>query len=55
MDIRKIYAVYLSPTGTTERAVLAVAEGSAYPYEKIDLTTLKSRQNLNRFLGRMNW
>ena len=48
MDIKKVYAVYLSSTGTTERAVLAVAEGTGLPYEKIDLTTLKSRQNLNR-------
>jgi ferredoxin len=48
MDIKNAYAVYLSPTGTTERAVLAAAEGTGLPCEKIDLTTLKSRQNLNR-------
>jgi ferredoxin len=48
LDLKKAYAVYLSPTGTTERAVFAVAEGTGLPSEKIDLTTLKSRQGLNR-------
>jgi ferredoxin/flavodoxin len=52
MDIKKVYAIYLSPTGTTERAVLAMAEGTGLPYEKIDLTTLKSRQNLNLSFGK---
>jgi ferredoxin len=46
--LKKAYAVYLSPTSTTERAVLAVAEGTGLPYEKVDLTTWKSRQNLIR-------
>ena len=48
MEIKKVYSVYLSPTGTTEKAVLAVADGIGLPSEKIDLTTLKSRKNLSR-------
>lgn len=45
MDIKKASAVYFSPTGTTGKAVKAIAEGTGLPYEEIDLTTLKSRQN----------
>jgi ferredoxin len=45
MNIRKAYTVYLSPTGTTEKVVKAIAEGTGLPCENIDLTTLKSRQN----------
>jgi ferredoxin len=52
MNISQVFAVYLSPTGTTERAVLAVAEGTGLPCEKLDLTTWKSRQGLNRSFGR---
>lgn len=48
MDIRKVYTVYFSPTGTTERAVKAVAEGTGLPAENIDLTTRKARGNFSR-------
>lgn len=51
MNISKTYAVYVSPTGTTARAVKAVAEGTGVICENIDLTTLPSRQNLNRNFG----
>jgi ferredoxin len=44
MNTEKAYAVYFSPTGTTERAVTACAEGTGLPYEKIDLTLPKTRQ-----------
>ncbi|MDD5339483.1 MAG: EFR1 family ferrodoxin [Dehalococcoidales bacterium] len=50
-DIKKVYAVYVSPTGTTERAVLAAAEGTGRPYEKIDLTTYQARQGFKRSFG----
>jgi ferredoxin len=42
--IKKAYAVYFSPTGTTEKTTIAVAEGTGIPYEKIDLTTRQARQ-----------
>jgi ferredoxin/flavodoxin len=45
MDLGKVHAIYFSPTGTTERAVKAVAEGTGITSENVDLTTLKSRQN----------
>jgi ferredoxin len=48
MDIQKTYAVYFSPTGTTEKAVIAVAEGTGLPTEKLDLTSLKSRVGFSR-------
>ena len=43
MKLKKVYAVFFSPTGTTEKAVTAVAEGTGLPFEKIDLTSLKTR------------
>jgi len=51
MDIKKAYSVYFSPTGTTERAAVAFAEGTGLPYEKIDLTTSKARQSFKRSFG----
>jgi ferredoxin/flavodoxin len=48
MNIKKVYAVYFSPTGTTGRAVTAFAEGLGKPYEKFDLTTPKARQSFKR-------
>ena len=48
MDIKKVYAVYFSPTGTTEKATIAFAEGTGLPCEKIDLTLLKTRQSFSR-------
>jgi ferredoxin len=52
MDLRKACCVYFSPTGTTERAVTAFTEGTAIPYEKIDLTTPGARQSFKRSFGR---
>jgi ferredoxin len=44
MEIKKAYAVYFSPTGTTQKAVISFAEGLGFPLEKIDLTLPKTRQ-----------
>src|SRR4030042_4085254 len=44
MDIKKVYAVYFSPTGTTEKTSIAIAEGTGIPYEKVDLTTRQARK-----------
>jgi ferredoxin len=38
MPIKKVFAVYFSPTGTTEKATIALASGMGLPMEKIDLT-----------------
>jgi len=48
MLLKKAYAVFFSPTGTTEKAVTAVAGGTGLPLEKIDLTPLKTRQAFKR-------
>ncbi|MFH0846830.1 MAG: EFR1 family ferrodoxin [Chloroflexota bacterium] len=48
MIIKKISAVYFSPTGTTEKAISAFAEGTGIPLEKIDLTTPKARGSFSR-------
>jgi len=45
MIIDRAYAVYFSPTGTTEKAAIAVAEGTGIPYEKIDLTACHARHD----------
>lgn len=44
MNIKQVYSIYFSPTGTTEKAANAVAAGTGLPYERIDLTTLHNRQ-----------
>jgi len=51
MEIHKAYAVYLSPTGTTEKTVTAITAGTGLPYERIDLTPLKARQGQARSFG----
>lgn len=48
MVLKKVYSMYFSPTGTTEKAVLAFAEGTSLPSEKIDLTLPKIRQTFKR-------
>ncbi len=48
MDIIKVYAIYFSPTGTTEKVVVAAAKGTGLPGIRIDLTPWKSRVNYNR-------
>ena len=48
MVLKIAYTIYFSPTGTTEKAVNAVAEGTGLAYEKIDLTILKRRQDFKR-------
>ena len=44
MEIKKAYAIYFSPTGTTKKAVVSLAEGLGCPVEKVDLTLPKTRQ-----------
>jgi len=48
MEIKKVYAVYFSPTGTTGKTVTAAAEGTGLPFEKHDLTVRKTRQAFQR-------
>ncbi|MBN1160950.1 MAG: EFR1 family ferrodoxin [Dehalococcoidales bacterium] len=44
MRVKKVYAIYFSPTGTTEKTAIAVAEGTGIKFEKIDLTTCGARR-----------
>jgi ferredoxin len=44
MVLKKVYSIYFSPTGTTEKATNAFAAGTGLPYEKVDLTLPKNRQ-----------
>lgn len=53
MNIEKAFAIYFSPTGTTQRSVTAFVEGMGVPMEKVDLTIPKTRQIFKRsFSGR---
>jgi ferredoxin len=47
MVITKVFSIYLSPTGTTQKAALAIANGMGVPLENCDLTTIKARQSFN--------
>jgi ferredoxin len=47
MKINKASVIYFSPTGTTARAAMALAEGTGLGFENIDLTTLQSRKSFN--------
>ena len=45
MKILKVYQIYFSPTGSTERVVKGIGDAfSAYPVENIDLTRYEARQ-----------
>jgi ferredoxin len=46
LKIRKVHAIYFSPTGTTEKVANAIAAGTGLPYESIDLTRFKDRKTL---------
>jgi ferredoxin/flavodoxin len=52
MDIRKVYSVYFSPTGTTEKTVIAVADGTGISNEKYDLTTREVRRTFKHSFGK---
>ncbi len=52
MSVKKVYAVYFSPTYTTKKSVEAFVEGMGIPTEKVDLTLPKVRQSFNRAFGK---
>jgi ferredoxin len=48
MNTEKAYAVYFSPTGTTQRSITAFVEGMSVATEIIDLTLPKTRKGFSR-------
>jgi ferredoxin len=48
MEIKRVVAIFFSPTGTTRQAVTAFATGTGLPGEAIDLTLPKARKAFNR-------
>ncbi len=48
MDIKKVVLIYFSPTGTTQKAIIAFGAGMGLPFENFDLTTPKARQAFRR-------
>ena len=47
MDIEKAYAIYFSPTYTTQKSVTAFVEGMGVPVEKLDLTLPRVRKSFS--------
>ncbi len=43
MFVTKVFSIYISPTGTTQKVALALATGTGIPFEDYDLTTIKPR------------
>jgi ferredoxin len=46
--VKKVYSIYFSPTGTTEKVANAMAAGTGLLHEKADLTTQKKRRTFRR-------
>ena len=51
MKIKKVYAIYFSPTRTTQKSVLAFVAGTDVPFEDIDLTLPESRRTFNHIFN----
>jgi ferredoxin len=47
LKIKRVFSIYFSPTGTTEKVANAIAAGTGLPCERINLTTLKERRTFN--------
>lgn len=52
MAIQKVHAVYLSPTGTTARAVIAAGMGAGLSCDITDLTSFKKRQGFKKIFSK---
>ncbi|MFC2071411.1 4Fe-4S binding protein [Chloroflexota bacterium] len=52
MVINKVFSIYLSPTGTTQKVALAIATGMGIPIEAYNLTLPKARQVFNHSFGK---
>ncbi len=51
MNIHRVSAIYFSPTGTTEKTVLTIAEGVGILFRKIDLTLPETRHSFRESFG----
>jgi len=51
MNIKSVSAIYFSPTGTTKKTVLTIAEGTGMPFKDIDLTLPESRRSIKQSFG----
>lgn len=52
MNITSVTAVYFSPTGTTQRAVLTIAKATGIPFKDIDLTLPDIRRTFRQSFGK---
>jgi len=51
MSIKRLWAIYFSPTGTTKATVLAIAKATGIPFENIDLTLPNARESYRQSFG----
>jgi ferredoxin/flavodoxin len=51
MNIKFVSVIYFSPTGTTEKIILTIAEGIGIIYGKIDVTLFKARHSYKQSFG----
>jgi ferredoxin len=51
MNIKRVSAVYFSPTGTTQKTVIAMAEGIDLPFRKFDMTLPAGRRTFKEQFG----
>jgi ferredoxin/flavodoxin len=51
MKIKSVSAIYFSPTGSTQRIVGAIAQGTGVPFRDIDLTLPESRRSFSQSFG----
>jgi len=51
MDIKRVAAVFFSPTGSTQKIVLRIAEGTGIPFQQADLTLPEFRRPFRESFG----
>ena len=49
MNVKKVYAVYFSPTGATRSVINSMLSGFSISQEEIDLTPYENRDNSYSF------
>ncbi len=52
MNINRVVAVCFSPTGTTQKIILKIAEGTGIPFKQTDLTLPEFRRSFGESFGK---
>ncbi len=51
MNTKRVAAIYFSPTGTTQKTILRIAEGTGIPFKQTDLTLPEIRRSFRESFG----